>query len=188
MKILALADRRTYPPFTDILRDFHTSIDLIVTLGDLDFHDLQALSGYPSIPKMGVYGNHCGGSYLKLLGIENLHYCVGSFGGLDFIGMEGCPRYKRGPFQYTQAEAIALMDSWPHVDVILSHTPPFGVYDDSDQPEKTSHHGWHGRCQYIERENPGLVLHGHTHPENDSDILGETAIWWVWRHRFMQIN
>jgi hypothetical protein len=184
MRILALADARSYPPLAELLASMHRKLDLVVTLGDLDWHDLQALSGYPRLAKMGVYGNHCAGSYMKLLEIADVHDCFAQWQGLTFIGMEGSPRYKKGPFQYEQAEAARMMDRWPKADVILSHCPPRGVHDD---PERASHTGWEALTRYVERHQPLAVLHGHTHPASDTDRLGETDVLWVWRHRLIEL-
>lgn len=188
IRVLALADRRTYPPLREILAEHSQEIDLIVTLGDLDYHDLHALDQYRHIPAIGVYGNHCAGSYMPLLGIINAHHSLVTMLGAQFVGMEGSPRYKKGPFQYSQEQAAGHIEQWPHVDVVLSHTPPYGVHDDSDDEEKPSHHGWHALRSYIDEHKPKYVLHGHTHPEQDTTHIGDTQVMWVWRHRFLTLD
>jgi Icc-related predicted phosphoesterase len=133
---------------------------------------------------MGVYGNHCAGSYMKLLKIANVHDAVADWGGLRFIGMEGCPRYRKGPIQHTQEQASEKMQRWPKADVVLSHAPPLGVHDD---PDRASHTGWEGLASYARRHSPSFVLHGHTHPESDTDLLGSTQVLWVWRYRLLEL-
>lgn len=72
MKTLVLADRPPSRPIKEILTD-NPDIELIITLGDLYFYDIQELANVIHIPKIGVYGNHCDGRYMDILGITNLH-------------------------------------------------------------------------------------------------------------------
>ena len=72
MKTLVLADRPPSRPIKEILAE-NPDIELIITLGDLYFYDIQELANITHIPKIGVYGNHCDGRYMDMLGIINLH-------------------------------------------------------------------------------------------------------------------
>jgi hypothetical protein len=51
MKILILADREPTKPLKDILNE-NTDIDLIITLGDLYYMDIEAFKDFPNIPKI----------------------------------------------------------------------------------------------------------------------------------------
>jgi hypothetical protein len=72
-RALVIADRRPSVPLQQLLEMYRSSIDLLITLGDLDFYDLRAVEQWPDLPRIGVYGNHCGTSYLQKLGFGNMH-------------------------------------------------------------------------------------------------------------------
>ena len=71
MKILAIADRAPRESVIGLVNKH--SVELICTLGDLDYSSLHELKEITTIPKIGVYGNHCSGSYFDELGIKNMH-------------------------------------------------------------------------------------------------------------------
>jgi Icc-related predicted phosphoesterase len=62
---------------------------------------------------------------------------------------------------YTQEEATKMLAAFPRVDVMLTHCPPYGINDD---PSEVAHTGYRGLLDYIEREQPSYLLHGHTYP------------------------
>ena len=161
MKILLIADRPPEKPILEILAT--NPVDLIITLGDLESSELRGLDQVTHIPKLGVYGNHCSGMYFDSLGIRNMHMQTFAYRGVTFGGFEGCVRYKESIYakMYTQDEASELLKSFPHVDVMLSHCPPFGVNDDQSD---ISHTGFIGLRDYIQREKPKALFHGHTYP------------------------
>ncbi len=175
MKILAIADRPPKRPIRDILAE--NSIDLIVTLGDLEWGELSELEAIDDIPKIGVYGNHCSKNYFEPLGIENMHLSTKKFGGLVFGGFEGCVRYKKSTAaMYTQEEAVEMMQDFPAVDVFLAHCPPYHVNDGEDLP----HEGFVAFNKYIDEKKPRYFLHGHTYPKEESLIrnyLGSTIMY-----------
>jgi Icc-related predicted phosphoesterase len=86
----------------------------------------------------------------------------------------------------TQEEASALLATLPHVDVMLAHCPPFGVNDD---PSDNSHTGFIGLREYVEREKPRYLLHGHTYPNPGSEVthLNETKIVYVFGEKIIEI-
>jgi hypothetical protein len=158
--ILAIADR---PPKTSIPEILNTNpIDVVITLGDLDLVQIIELAHITSIPKLGVYGNHCSGNYFADLGIKNMHLQTFEHKGLIFGGFEGSVRYKNDPYakMYTQEEAEVLLKNLPYVDVLICHSPPFGINDESDP----AHQGFKSLRKYIEEKKPKYLLHGHTYP------------------------
>lgn len=179
MKILLIADRPPKRPIQEILGT--TSIDLIVTLGDLESSELRGLERVTNIPKIGVYGNHCSGLYFDSLGIQNMHMQTFEYRGVTFGGFEGCVRYKESSVakMYTQEEASAMLATFPHVDVMLSHCPPFGVNDDQTD---IAHTGFIGLREYVQREKPSHLFHGHTYPTEKTLVreLGSTQIIYVY--------
>jgi uncharacterized protein len=167
MKALVIADRPPQGSIRDVIA--RESVALLITLGDLTQSDLAELEYITDIPKIGVYGNHCMGTYMEPLGIINMHRRIWKFGGLTFGGFEGCVRYKENPeaIMYTQDEATAMMKNFPKVDVFLSHAPPSGI---NDEPDNLSHQGFHALRQYLEVNQPRVWLHGHTYPRPDQLI------------------
>lgn len=164
MKILAIADR---PPSTPILETLSKEkIDVIVTLGDLEMHQIRSLQEVNDIPKLGVYGNHCSGMYMESLGIQNLHLTTTTINDTLFGGFEGCVKYKESSAKmYTQEEASELLRTFPKVDIMLTHAPPFGINDEPDDP---THAGFKGLRTYLDKQKPAHLFHGHTYPpENE---------------------
>lgn len=187
MKMLAIADR---PPKQSILKTLSEhKVDVICTLGDLEFSQISELREVTDIPKIGVYGNHCSGNYFESLGIRNMHLETLDLLGIRFGGFEGSVRYKESAWakMYTQEEASALLAEFPHVDVMLAHAPPYGVNDEPDDP---AHAGLIGLRTYVEREKPRYLMHGHTYPDpSTADTrLGETNIMYVYQDRILEIS
>jgi uncharacterized protein len=185
MKILAIADR---PPKKSIIQTVHEEkIDLICTLGDLDFFDIKELKDVSNVPKIGVYGNHCSGKYFKSLGIKNMHLETYEFMGFTFGGFEGSLRYKQGEYiMYTQEEAESKLYNYKYVDILLAHSPPYGINDDV---KDDTHTGFIGLKNYIDIKQPKYFFHGHTYPDNPDAIIetGETKIIYVYQDKIINI-
>ncbi|HEY7619339.1 MAG TPA: hypothetical protein VH834_06165, partial [Solirubrobacteraceae bacterium] len=64
------------------------------------------------------------------------------------------------------------------------HSPPFGINDEPDDP---AHVGLVGLREYIEREHPAMLLHGHTYPPLPVERFGETQVRHVRGHRFVTL-
>ena len=186
MVILAISDR---PPRSSILSLIDKyKVDLICTLGDLDYFSLQELEKITNIPKIGVYGNHCSGTYFESLNIYNLHLKTFEHNGITFGGFEGSIRYKESMYakMYTQEEAQELLKDFPTVDVFLAHSPPYGI---NDEPESFSHQGFIAIKEYIESKKPTYFLHGHTYPTKDNLVekYGDTNIVYVYEDKIIEI-
>lgn len=187
IKILAIADRKPERSLREWVLE--TRPDLIVTLGDLDYFDLQELESISDILKIGVYGNHCSGRYFESLGIENMHLKTINFNGVVIGGFEGSVRYKMSQTakMYDQEEVYELLKDFPYVDVMLCHAPPFGV---NDEPEELTHQGFKALREYVEEKKPKHLFHGHTYPKpgEEVDRLGETIIHYVFGVEFIEID
>lgn len=184
MHILAIADRPPEKPMKEILAE-HT-IDVVVTLGDLEMSQIRSLENV-DLPKLGVYGNHCSGMYMPELGIENMHMKIKEIQGVVFGGFEGCVKYKESSAKmYTQEEASAMLSVLPKVDIMLVHCPPYGVNDD---PTEISHTGYVGLREYVEREKPKYLFHGHTYPKENElvTLLGNTKIIYIFGSKIIEI-
>lgn len=183
MNVLAIADRRPKIDIHEVVQN--NGIELIITLGDLTREDLLPLEHVTTIPKIGVYGNHDSGKYMPDLGIWDMHLKVWDYKGLRFGGFQGCVRYKENPdaIMYTQEEASQLMNGFPKVDVFLCHCPPRGINDE----DEVAHQGFNALKDYIEREQPAVLLHGHTYPTEETVVRqhGATRIEYVFDHKIV---
>ncbi len=187
MKILAIADASPTQSLKSLVEK--NKVELICTLGDLNFFDLRELSEITEIPKIGVYGNHDSGKYFESLGILNLHLKTFEYKGFIFGGFEGCVRYKSSPeaIMCSQEEAEELLKNFPRVDVMITHCPPYGI---NDEPEDLAHQGFLALRKYLETKKPKYLLHGHTFPKPGKMVeqFGETKIVFVWREKIVELT
>jgi Icc-related predicted phosphoesterase len=180
MRVLALADRPFHADVSTLAAQH--GVDAIVTLGDLQPSWLETLDRV-HVPKLGVYGNHDDEPYMTWFGIDDLHLNrIELDGGLSFAGFEGCVSYRRsghrvGP-SYSQQEAAKLARKLPAADVLVCHCPPRGVNDDADDP---AHIGFEALRDYVWKQRPRWLLHGHTHPQPGkiADHIGDTRVAYV---------
>jgi Icc-related predicted phosphoesterase len=149
--------------------------DLILLLGDLEPAWTEGLDRI-DLPKLGVRGNHDAEDALGLVGAEDLHLRRAEVGGLSFAGLGGSPRYsRRGTGEWTEEEAADLIERLPAADVLLTHSPPAGVNDEPDDP---AHRGSPALREWVERNEPAWLLHGHTRPNPAVRVhrLGATRV------------
>lgn len=178
MRILSLSDTIVsliYSPFT---RNRLDGVDVILGCGDLPYHYLEYVFNSLSAPLYFVRGNHdkiieysSAGQRSGPHGGIDLHGRTARYKGLLLAGVEGCLRYRPGPFQYSQAEM------WGHVlrlvpallrnrllygrylDVFITHAPPRGIHDADDLP----HQGIDAFLWLVKIFQPALHIHGHIH-------------------------
>lgn len=186
LQLLVLADRAPSRPILEIVASH--SLDAIITLGDLELAQIRDLELVLDIPKLGVYGNHCSGSYMDTVGLVNMHLKTVSVGGVLFGGFEGSVRYKDSKYapMYTQEMASDLLRDFPRVDVMLTHCPPYGINDDSTE---LAHTGFMGLRTYVEEKKPSYLLHGHTYPDKSTLVTEykQTKIEYVFGERIIEI-
>ncbi len=186
MKVLAIADRPPKQKIVDVVST--ENIELIMTLGDLEYTQIAELGAISTVPKIGVYGNHCTPGYLDELGVVNLHLKVVEIDGVILGGFEGSHRYKNDPFakMYTQEEVVLLMKDFPYVDVFIAHSPPAGVNDESDP----AHVGFTALRQYLEEKQPKYFFHGHTYPTAETLVtkFGNTEIVYVSADKILDLT
>ncbi len=187
LRLLVLADRPPSRRISDIIKE--TPVDAIVTLGDLELSQIRELELIGDIPKLGVYGNHCSGSYMDGLGIVNMHLQVVTVKGVTFGGFEGSVRYKDSPYakMYTQEQASVLLKDFPRVDVMLTHCPPYGINDDVTD---LAHTGFLALRAYLKERRPAYLLHGHTYPTDASLVrrYEDTDIEYVFGEKILEIS
>jgi uncharacterized protein len=178
---LVLADQSPYLPLERLLE---RPFDLVLCLGDLDHHALEPL-GRARVPKLGVHGNHDDGGEFTGLGIQDVHLRRVDVEGICVGGFSGSVRYRDGlRYGWTQRRASRALRRFGAVDVLIAHSPPAGVNDD---PDDLAHAGLEGLRDYVEREQPALVLHGHTYPVLPEGRLGATRVLHTRGHRFVRL-
>ena len=187
MNALVIADQKPTRAVIDLISE--QPVDIIITLGDLELHDIRGLQSITEIPKIGVYGNHCSGTYFEILGITNMHLRTWEFGGITFGGFEGSLRYKPSSVakMYTHEESVQLLQDFPYVDVMISHSPPQGI---NDEPGSHSHEGLLGLRQYVDNTKPRYFLHGHTYPSENEVVAehGSTKIIYVHQEKLVTLE
>ena len=173
MRILAFADEPPHGPVDELVTAYKP--DVIVLLGDLEPAWIEGLASV-ELPKLGVLGNHDAEDALAAVGAEDIQLRRVELDGLSFSGFGGSPRYSRnGTGEWTEKEAKQLVARLPAADVLLTHSPPAGVNDEPDDP---AHCGSPALREWVERNRPAWLLHGHTlpHPAHRVERLGETRV------------
>src|SRR5207248_1556737 len=106
-----------------------------------------------------------------------LHGSGVTLGGVPFFGVGGgVPVTPFGAWSYdfTEAQAAALLAECPSGGVLVSHSPPHGVLDQSSRGQ---HLGSVAVREAIERTRPRLVVCGHIHASaGRTAMLGPTTV------------
>lgn len=177
MKILAVSDHES-----SYLWDYYTpgrldGIDLILSCGDLKPHYLSFLATFAHCPVLYVHGNH-DTDYEKdpPLGCTCIDGQCYEYQGLRIVGLGGSMRYKSGPHQYTDRQMdFRAMKLAPKLffkggfDILLTHAPGRDMVPCSD----LAHTGFRAFNRLLDKYQPALHLHGHTHLNYGRDIQRE---------------
>jgi Icc-related predicted phosphoesterase len=207
MKILAISDQVVDTLYNQSIVDRFGDVDLVISCGDLPYSYLEYIVTVLNKPMYYVHGNHdltleyteSGAQRMIPAGVESLNTrtAIGPQ-GLLLAGLEGSIRYDpRSAFQFTQAEMNrkALSVSWGliknrwrygrYVDVLVTHSPPFGVGDGPDH----AHVGFKAFNTLIARFKPKLLLHGHQHTYTGlrpGTLVGSTNVFNVFPYRLIE--
>ncbi len=181
-------------------------VELILGCGDLPYTYLEYIVTMLNVPMYYIPGNHDpqfdlmdkrsraeGGSNLDLKTARHNNILIGGFGG--------CIRYRPdGVNQYTQSEAYRrafrllpqlLINRIKHgraMDILISHSPPFHIHDDSD----LAHQGLKALNWLNRIAKPRYHLHGHTHfyrnnLEDQETLFNQTRIINVYPYKILEI-
>ena len=190
VKILAVSDQVVERLYTLSSSGQFQAVELILGCGDLPYPYLEYLVTMLNRPLFYVPGNHDpqfdsksagsraqGGSNLDLKTVRYNKFLLG--------GLGGCVRYRPdGINQYTQAEAysrafrllpgllINRIQYGRALDILISHSPPFGIHDDTDP----AHQGLKALNWLIRVAKPRYHFHGHTHFYKTNLANTETSI------------
>lgn len=174
MKILVLSDVESKylwdcPGYTQ-----SNQIDLVLSCGDLKPDYLSYIATFSRAPVLYVHGNH-DDCYEKTppLGCICVEDQIYSHQGVRILGLGGSMRYRDGIHQHTQSEMNRrvrrmMLRIWLHhgFDILLTHSPAWELGDDSDP----AHQGFEAFRRLMERYEPRMMIHGHTHLNYGMDI------------------
>lgn len=177
MRILAVADEES-----KALWDYYTpekleGIDIIVCCGDLNAHYVSFLATMAPMPVIYVHGNHDESyDHEPPGGAICIDDEVFVHKGIRFVGLGGSCRYRKGAWQFTEAEMRARIrrlhgriDRMGGVDVVVTHAPMHGYGDFSDLP----HRGFTVFHELLDAYKPQVMLHGHIHLNYGANIPRE---------------
>lgn len=179
MKILAISDQVVESIYSSRIRERFGDVDMVIACGDLPYSYLEYIVTMLDVPCFFVHGNHdqpeytSGGETLtRPGGWLNLDGQTARVKGVLLGGLEGSIRYKPyAPFQYTEREmAYKVWFMTPallmnrlfygrYLDILVTHSPPFGIHDGKDLP----HQGFKVLLTLMARFRPRYLLHGHKH-------------------------
>ena len=190
VKILAVSDQVIERVYALAPAGHFKDVELILGCGDLPYSYLEYLVTMLRSPMYYVPGNHDpkfdprderskaeGGFNLDLKIVTYKNTLIGGFGGSI--------RYRPdGVNQYTQADAyLRAFQLLPKLlinkirykralDILISHSPPFGIHDDSD----VAHQGLKALNWLIKIAKPRSLFHGHTHFYKNNIADSETKV------------
>ena len=177
MKILAISDYESPYLWDYFTPDKLDGVDLILSCGDLKSRYLSFLATFAHCPVLYVHGNH-DGHYDKSppLGCTCIDGMCYEYQGLRIVGLGGSMRYKTGPYQYTDRQmAFRAKKLAPRLffkkgfDILLTHAPGEDMVPCTD----LAHKGFRTFNRLLEKYQPALFFHGHTHLNYGRGILRE---------------
>lgn len=207
MKVLAVSDQVVERVYGLASSTHFQGVKLILGCGDMPYSYLEYLVTMLNAQMFYVPGNHDpqhnpqqiesraeGGVNLDLKIVRHKRFLIGGFGGSI--------RYRPdGSNQYTQTEAYMrayrmLPRLWLNriqygraLDILISHSPPFGIHDDSDP----AHQGLQALNWLIKVARPRYLFHGHIHVykrnlENTETTVGLTKVINVYPYKEMEVS
>ena len=208
MKILAVSDRVLDKLYSGTIRQTYSDVDLMIGCGDLPFYYLDFLTSAIDAPLVYVPGNHDEGPqyavdgrvWRDVRGGVDIHGKVVARKGLILAGLQGSMRYKdNADYMYTEAEMRRVVAQlvprllWNRqrlgraLDVLVTHSPPFGIHDRPDLP----HTGFKVFLSFLRLFKPRYHLHGHVHIYRQDEItqtqFEETTIINVYPYRLLEM-
>ncbi len=203
MRILAISDVIVEALYSPAIREIANDIEFVVSCGDLPSAYLEYIVSMIDKPLYYVMGNHGarGGARPQPEGCINLDERIVNHKGLLIGGLEGSMRYNKAPhYQYTERAMrrkifalerqmwINRLKQGRFLDVLVTHSPPFGIHDGQDLP----HRGFKSFVTFIDRYHPEYLLHGHTHLYDNravrQSVRGHTLIINTYGYKFLDLK
>jgi len=213
MRALVISDKVEPILYSAAIKRHVGEIDLLLSCGDVPFYYLEYVISMLNRPAFYVFGNHGreveyqsgrGDSWVRKtepMGAVNLHMHTVKEGDLLLAGLEGSMRYNKAPrFQYTDADMwsnVARMTPallynrlryGRYLDVLVAHSPPFGIHDKPDRP----HTGFKSFRYFMRVFKPRYLLHGHIHIYRHNEVTRtrylETEVINVYPYRILDLE
>lgn len=176
MKIMIIADSHSVTgEHIERIKNMKSgSCEGLVFLGDVQRPLIDIFCRqFPSQFKIGILGNHDIFGLLEGSGVSNLHQQLERHHDISFYGFEGSLRYKASQYPlYSQKEASDVFSGLEQVDVLISHTSPYGVNERSERDAE----GFYGIREYLDTKNPVYHLHGHQHINKVTVLENRTTV------------
>jgi len=176
LKILAVSDMVVDRLYSAEVAEHFRDVELILGCGDLPNSYLEFLVTAMNVPLLYIPGNHDPTYDEKKAsghaqGCEFIDRRVVRVKGLNIAGIGGSMRYKPNAVnQYSQTQMYLRILFFSHhllwhlsrhggvLDILIAHSPPFGIHDDTDQ----AHIGFSAFRSFVHFFKPRYLLHGHT--------------------------
>ena len=167
MKILAVSDEESPALWDHYAPGRLKEYDLILSCGDLKAEYLSFLVTMARCPLLYVPGNHdVNYDQVPPEGCDCIDGHLVVYNGVRILGLGGCRWYHPGEHQYTERDMRRRIrrlrfQLWRSrgVDIVVTHAPPAGVGDLSDN----AHRGFEALLKLIDSYHPQYLLHGHVH-------------------------
>lgn len=183
MRLLGVSDLHSSTHNLSVLLK-REDFDAILVAGDIsngsmeDARNILRILSDSGVPVFFVPGNM---DPRPLLEVHELEGCLNVHGDKSFLkgysigGIGGAPI---SPFstriEFTEEELWSLLKDLGEVDLLLSHSPPFGTA--LDRVRSGRNVGSKSVRKYIEEKKPLLCLCGHIHESSGIEVLGKTFV------------
>ena len=186
LKALSLSDMIVQFIYSPNIRQRFSNIDILFGCGDLPYYYLEYVISMLDAPLFFVRGNHDkeieygkAGQRQGPQGGIDLHHRTIRYQDTLLAGVEGCLRYRQGPFLYSQGEmwrhVFALvpgllrnkLEYGRYLDVFITHAPPRGIHDGED----LAHIGIKAFRWLLQVFQPAYHFHGHIHIYRPDEIV-----------------
>jgi len=166
------------PKVVPKLKEITKDADVLVISGDITSFDekgfldgfLAALEKLP-LPTLVVPGNNETPDFPVLPPVRNIDGTRTSLEGVTFGGLGGSPPTPfNTPNEYTEDQLEAKLAKLGRVDVLVSHTPPWGTA--LDMGGRGDHLGSFSVRSYVLSQSAKLCLSGHVHESKAVEMLG----------------
>jgi Icc-related predicted phosphoesterase len=186
VKILTLSDQVVERVYTLASNGHFQDVGLILGCGDMPYPYLEYLVTMLNVPMYYVPGNHDprsteshaeGGSNLDLKTARHKKFLIGGFGGSIRYRPDGVNQHSQSEaylraFRLIPRLLLNRIQYGRTLDILISHSPPFGIHDDSD----LAHNGLKAINWLIRIARPRYLFHGHTHFYKQNIASPETTI------------
>lgn len=207
MKILAVSDQAIERLYTLSASGHFQDVELILGCGDMPFEYLEYLVTMLNVPLFYVPGNHDpqhnprqesvrpeGGVNLDLKTVRHKKFLIGGFGGSIRYRPDGVNQYSQQEAYYRAITMLPRLLAYRiqygrPLDILISHSPPFGIHDDSDP----AHQGLKTLNWLLRITQPRYHFHGHTHLyrrnlENVETNIGLTKVINVYPYKTIEVS